>query len=43
MEALEHAAEQAKSGHGQIAAAMAEPGAGKSRLFYEFKARSTVG
>src|SRR6202035_2321767 len=38
MEAMRHAAEQAKSGHGQIAAAMAEPGVGKSRLFYEFKA-----
>ena len=29
MEALKHAAEQAKAGHGQIAAAMAEPGVGK--------------
>jgi predicted ATPase len=37
MEALRHAAEQAKSGHGQIVAAMAEPGVGKSRLFFEFK------
>jgi class 3 adenylate cyclase len=35
-----HAAELAKSGHGQIFAAMAEPGVGKSRLFYEFKATS---
>jgi AAA ATPase domain/Adenylate and Guanylate cyclase catalytic domain len=40
MEALKHAAEQAKSGHGQIVAAMAEPGVGKSRLVYEFKATS---
>ena len=38
MEALSHAAEQAKSGHGQIVAAMAEPGVGKSRLYFEFKA-----
>src|ERR1700730_15147237 len=43
MEALMHAAEQARSGHGQIAAAMAEPGVGKSRLFYEFKAISQSG
>jgi class 3 adenylate cyclase/tetratricopeptide (TPR) repeat protein len=39
MEALRHAAELAKGGHGQIVAAMAEPGVGKSRLFFEFKAR----
>ena len=43
MEALRHAAEQAKSGHGQIVAAMAEPGVGKSRLFFEFKATSQSG
>jgi len=43
MDALKHAAEQAKSGHGQIAAAMAEPGVGKSRLFFEFKATSQSG
>jgi class 3 adenylate cyclase/predicted ATPase len=43
MEALKHAAEQAKSGHGQIVAAMAEPGVGKSRLFYEFRATSQSG
>jgi predicted ATPase len=43
MEAMRHAAEQAKSGHGQIVAAMAEPGVGKSRLFYEFKATSQSG
>ena len=42
-EALKHAAEQAKSGHGQIVAAMAEPGVGKSRLFFEFKATSQSG
>src|SRR5229473_1514062 len=38
MKALKHAAELAKSGRGQIVAAMAEPGVGKSRLFFEFKA-----
>jgi adenylate cyclase len=40
MEALKHAAGQAKVGRGQIVAAMAEPGVGKSRLFFEFKATS---
>jgi AAA ATPase domain len=40
MEALRCAAEQAKAGRGQIVAAMAEPGVGKSRLFFEFKAVS---
>jgi class 3 adenylate cyclase/tetratricopeptide (TPR) repeat protein len=40
MDALRHALEQARTGHGQILAAMAEPGVGKSRLFYEFKAVS---
>src|SRR5262249_12383351 len=43
MAALHRAAEQARAGHGQIVAAMAEPGVGKSRLFYEFKATSQVG
>jgi adenylate/guanylate cyclase family protein/AAA ATPase-like protein len=43
MEALNHAAEQAKGGRGQIAAAMAEPGVGKSRLYFEFKATSATG
>src|SRR6516225_7568787 len=38
MEAMKHAAEQAMAGHGQIVAAMAEPGVGKSRLVIEFKA-----
>ena len=40
MDTLRHAAEQAKSGHGQIVAALAEPGVGKSRLYFEFKATS---
>jgi predicted ATPase len=43
MEALRHASEQAGAGHGQIVAAMAEPGVGKSRLFFEFKAISQSG
>jgi predicted ATPase/class 3 adenylate cyclase len=43
METLRHALEQARAGHGQIVAAMAEPGVGKSRLFYEFKATSQYG
>lgn len=37
MEALKHAAELALAGHGQVAAAVAEAGVGKSRLFFEFK------
>jgi class 3 adenylate cyclase/tetratricopeptide (TPR) repeat protein len=40
MEVLKHAAEQAILGHGQIVAVMAEPGVGKSRLFFEFKTTS---
>jgi len=43
MDALTHALEQARAGHGQIVAVMAEPGVGKSRLFYEFKATSQHG
>jgi len=43
MEALKRAADQAKGGRGQVAAAMAEPGVGKSRLFFEFKASSQSG
>jgi predicted ATPase len=43
MEALRHAADQAKAGHGQIVAAMAEAGTGKSRLYFEFKATSQSG
>src|SRR5215472_4518078 len=43
MEALKQAANQAKAGHGQIVAAMAEPGVGKSRLYFEFKATSQSG
>src|ERR1700677_3345829 len=43
MAAMEAAAERAKSGHGQIVAAMAEAGTGKSRLFYEFKVKNQSG
>src|SRR5262249_47946972 len=43
VDALKHAAEQAQTGHGQIVAVMADPGVGKSRLFYEFKATSQSG
>jgi class 3 adenylate cyclase len=43
MDAIRHALEQAKTGHGQIVAAIAEAGVGKSRLFYEFKATSQSG
>jgi class 3 adenylate cyclase/tetratricopeptide (TPR) repeat protein len=43
MEAMTAAAEQAMAGHGQIVAAVAEPGVGKSRLFYEFKVKNQSG
>ncbi len=43
MEAMKAAAEQAKVGQGQIVAAMAEAGVGKSRLLFEFKATSQSG
>jgi class 3 adenylate cyclase/tetratricopeptide (TPR) repeat protein len=43
MASLKRAADQAKVGHGQIVAAMAEPGVGKSRLLFEFKAVSQSG
>ncbi len=39
LEQLDRALELARGGHGQIVAAMAEAGVGKSRLFYEFKMR----
>ena len=43
MESLKRAAEQASAGRGQIVAAIAEAGVGKSRLFFEFKAVSQSG
>ncbi|MGD1029418.1 adenylate/guanylate cyclase domain-containing protein [Candidatus Binatus soli] len=39
LDQLDKALELARGGHGQIVAAMAEAGVGKSRLFYEFKMR----
>ncbi|HKV55454.1 MAG TPA: adenylate/guanylate cyclase domain-containing protein [Candidatus Binataceae bacterium] len=43
MEVMSHAAERATSGRGQIVAAIAEAGTGKSRLFFEFKAKNQSG
>jgi class 3 adenylate cyclase/predicted ATPase len=43
MDAMKAAADQAKAGRGQIVAAMAEAGVGKSRLLFEFKATSAAG
>jgi class 3 adenylate cyclase/predicted ATPase len=38
LEQMKHALELAKGGHGGLVAAAGDPGVGKSRLFYEFKA-----
>src|SRR5712692_3495132 len=43
MQQLQQALALAKEGHGQIVAAMGEPGVGKSRLFHEFKMISQTG
>jgi hypothetical protein len=43
MEQMRRAFELAKAGHGQVVAAIGEPGVGKSRLFYEFKATASGG
>ena len=43
MDAMKAAAERATAGRGQLVAAMAEAGAGKSRLFYEFKVKNQSG
>jgi predicted ATPase len=43
MEAMRRALELARAGRGQIVAALGDPGVGKSRLFFEFKARSRSG
>jgi class 3 adenylate cyclase/tetratricopeptide (TPR) repeat protein len=38
LDAIRQALQLAKAGHGQLVAAIGEPGVGKSRLFFEFKA-----
>ncbi len=43
MEAMRAASGQARAGDGQIVAAMAEAGTGKSRLLFEFKAKNQSG
>jgi class 3 adenylate cyclase/tetratricopeptide (TPR) repeat protein len=43
LEQMKHALELARVGHGQIVAVMGEPGVGKSRLFFEFKAVAQSG
>jgi len=43
MDAMRAAADRTTSGHGQIVAAMAEAGTGKSRLLFEFKAKHQSG
>jgi len=43
MKALKHAGELARQGRGQIVAVKGDPGVGKSRLFFEFKATSQSG
>ena len=43
MDAIKHTSEQAKAGHGQIVAVMADAGVGKSRLCFEFKAKNESG
>jgi class 3 adenylate cyclase/tetratricopeptide (TPR) repeat protein len=43
MKALKRAAELARQGHGQVVAVKGDPGVGKSRLFFEFKATSQSG
>ena len=43
IDGMKAAADRAKAGRGQIVAAMAEAGVGKSRLLFEFKATSAAG
>jgi hypothetical protein len=40
LEQMHHAWELVRAGHGQVVAALGEPGVGKSRLLAEFKART---
>jgi class 3 adenylate cyclase/tetratricopeptide (TPR) repeat protein len=43
LDQMKHALELARAGHGQVVAAMGDPGVGKSRLFFEFKAVAQSG
>ena len=43
MDAMRYASELVRAGRGQLVAAMAEAGTGKSRLFFEFKAKNRSG
>jgi class 3 adenylate cyclase len=43
LEQMKHALELTRQGHGQVVAAMGEPGVGKSRLFHEFQAVAQSG
>ena len=43
LDQMKQALELAKSGHGQVVATMGEPGVGKSRLLFEFKAVAQSG
>ncbi|HZY60048.1 MAG TPA: adenylate/guanylate cyclase domain-containing protein, partial [Candidatus Binataceae bacterium] len=43
LEQMRRALELARAGHGQIVAAIGDPGVGKSRLFFEFKAVAQSG
>ena len=43
LDQMKHALELARAGHGQMVAAMGDPGVGKSRLFFEFKAVAQSG
>ena len=43
LDQMKHALDLARQGHGQVVAAIGEPGVGKSRLFYEFKATAMSG
>ena len=43
LEQMRHALELSRDGHGQVVAAMGDPGVGKSRLLFEFKAIAQSG
>src|SRR5260370_9883496 len=43
MEVLRRALDESRAGHGQVVAVVGDPGVGKSRLFYEFKAIAQSG